>query len=239
MPSVLEKISNFGEQIPSSGIAVLKVEKENNGPEKFECLFNPEEYNLKVQGKFATKERSQNDSPIVQYAGGESDSLDLTLFFDTSGSKQVNMSSLVSVIKVKEATDVSKYTKKLAAMIKMDGKLHRPPIVEFCWGSLSFTGFVDNVGIQYTMFEKDGKPVRAKVTLHMQAVGKGDSKGNPLQSPDRTKCRILTAGSDLSELSKIEYANAGCWRLIANANHIMDPMAVLEGTVLSLPPLID
>lgn len=237
MSSVIEKPPKSQDMLPAAGKARLKVETDT-GQKTFYCLFNPEEYNLNVQGKFSTKDRSQNNSPITQYAGGEADSLDLTLFFDTSTSSEINLMGTNPIVRRKEAADVSDYTKELTSLIRMDGKLHRPPIVEFCWGNLNFSGFVDRVGVQYTMFELDGKPVRAKVTLHMQSADNGDGKGNPKQSPDRTKSRVLTADASIWSIAYAEYGDTRKWRLIAKANHIMDPMKIPEGTILSLPPLL-
>lgn len=222
----------------AAGNAKLKVETEG-GTKVFICMFNPEEYNLKAQGRLANLDRSQGNSPVTQYSGGDADSLDLTLFFDTSGAANVNLMAHSPQLTLRKATDVSVYTEELIKMIRMNGKLHRPPRVEFCWGSLSFTGFVDNVGVQYTMFEADGKPVRAKVTLHMQTADKKDGKGNPLQSPDRTKCRVLTADSNIWNMAHTEYGDSGQWRRIATANRILDPMHIPEGIMLSLPPLIE
>ena len=40
--------------------------------------------------------------------------------------------------------------------------------ITFCWTDFSFTGYLSNVGAQYTMFSTSGKPIRAVVALRIQ-----------------------------------------------------------------------
>lgn len=55
-------------------------------------------------------------------------------------------------------------------------------------------GNATQVSISYEMFNREGKPVRAKIELVIEGEEKGilkDIKANPNESPDRTKYRAL------------------------------------------------
>ncbi len=218
--------------------AVLDIETETGKKTTFVCQFNPDELSISTQGHFSTQERTGNDKPIIQYLGGTSSTVNLNLFFDTSASYEVgeNMDKPVR----KEADDVTKYTNVLMDLVSIEGKLHRPPKVTFKWGSLSLTGYVNDVKVNYTMFEMGGKPVRAQVGLTLMApnVIELDSKeASPPESPDRTKCIVMTEDSSLWSIANQEYGDSAYWREIAKANGIMNPLNVPVGTYLKVPAL--
>lgn len=238
MPSILSIPRSTTRKL--AGNALLKIESATGKKSTFVCQFNPDELKINTKGKFTTIERQGEDSPIVQFMGGSVSKLDLTLYFDTSMTYEIKSGLLFTKPKKKAATDVSAYTKTLMSMVKIEGKVHRPPVVTFCWGSLKFSGFVNNVEVNYTMFEKGGIPVRARVVLSiisMELSPQGAARLSPKESPDRTKCITLTSDSSLWDIAQREYGDAAYWREIARANHIMDPLEVPAGTQLRVPAL--
>jgi len=218
--------------------AVLCIEKETGKETTFVCQFNPDELSISTKGHFSTQERKGEDSPIIQYLGGQTSTVSLDLFFDTSSSYEIGESMKKPVRK--KAKDVSAYTNVLMDLVSIQGKLHRPPKVTFKWGSLILAGYVNDVKISYTMFETGGKPVRAKAGLTLIApniVGLDTKKVSPPESPDRTKCIVMTEDSSLWNIAGQEYGDSAYWREIAKANGIMDPLAVPAGTSLKVPAL--
>lgn len=238
MPSILSIPRSTMRKL--AGNALLKVESATGKKNTFVCQFNPDELQINTKGKFTTIERQGEDSPIVQFMGGSTSKLDLTLYFDTSMTYEIKSGLVFTKPKKTAAKDVSVYTKSLMSMVRIEGKVHRPPVVTFCWGSLKFSGFVNNVAVNYTMFEKGGIPVRAKVVLSilsMELSPQGVAKLSPKESPDRTKCIVLTSDSSLWDIAEKEYGDASYWREIARANHIMNPLDVPGGTQLKVPAL--
>ena len=218
--------------------AVLDIETEAGKKTTFVCQFNPDELSISTQGHFSTQERNGEDSPIIQYLGGTSSTVSLDLFFDTSSSYEIgaNMDRPVR----KKAEDVTKYTNVLMNLVSIEGKLHRPPKVTFKWGSLILTGYVNDVKVTYTMFEMGGKPVRAKAGLTLIApniIELDTKKVSPPESPDRTKCIVMTEDSSLWNIAEQEYGDSAYWREIAKENGIMNPLNVPVGTYLKVPAL--
>ena len=122
----------------------------------------------------------------------------------------------------------------------IEGKVLRPPLVTFSWGSIGFKGIVENVDVNYTMFEKGGMPVRAEVSLNIVSVELKPidaMKLNVKESPDRTKCITMTSDSSLWDIAEREYGDAADWREIAKENNILNPLEVPAGTQLKVPAL--
>lgn len=223
----------------ASGNARLLVKTAGGREEAFVCQFNPEDFQIQTSGKFSEVERVGKDSPIVQFICGSTSNLQLKLFFDTSSKYEIKPGALAVKPKREKASDVSVYTNELMSMVRVDGKVHHPPIVTFSWGSLVFSGFVRSVGVHYVMFEKGGMPVRAEVTLDMMAMDLSvtTEQLSPMESPDRTKCIVMTSDSSLWDIAEREYGDASHWREIARANDMINPLEVEAGTRLKVPAL--
>lgn len=221
--------------------AVLFIEMASGLEACFSCQFNPDEFSISTKGKFTKTERQGEDEPIVQFMGGSASALQLTLYFDTSTSYEIKSGAIAKPQKEK-AKDASSYVRTLLNLVKIDGKLHRPPIVTFCWGSIQFGGIVESVDAKFMQFEKGGMPVVAEVRMTLVAMdptpGQNESvKISPKESPDRSKCILLTEDSSIWDIAQREYGDSSQWREIAKANGILDPLSVPSGTLLRVPAL--
>lgn len=214
------------------GGSLTKAKLQIEGGDEFEVQFNPAEYSLDSSIKYSEKTVPGQDGPIGQYIAGNSSSLSLTLYFDTYQPPTLDNQA-------EGGTDVTEYTKKLTKLTLIDGTLHRVPLVTFLWGSLQFCGVIISVKESYTMFLSNGMPVRAKVSISMKSFYDADTgkRGFPLESPDRTKVYTVLQGEALWSIAAREYGQSGYWRVIAKENGILNPLEILPGQILKLPPL--
>lgn len=196
--------------------------------------FNPESYSVNetvgynhIPGQGSTKD-------VTQYVRSVQCVSSLSFHFDTDSVLATSVSDSQT------AKDVSSLTKKFSNLLRVHGDLHRPPVVTFIWGSIHIAGVVLQVDTSYTMFDKKGMPVRAKVDLKILSISSESAvRISPLQSPDRTKSRVMSADSNLWELANREYGDINQWRVIAKANQIADPLDIETGTILKVPALTD
>lgn len=216
--------------------AKLVIEKES-GSKTIDVLFNPSEYQLTDGASYSEKRVPGLDGPIVQYISGDATELSVSLFLDTYVPGGSSLLSAVPGMGGNSSTDVSAITKDIADATSIVGSLHRPPKVTFKWGSLNFEGVITKVSHTYTMFTESGMPVRAKVNLTFKSlISPGDSKRkSPFESPDRTKYRTITEGTQLWSLAYAEYGDPEMWKLIAKENGIMNPLDIRPGQVVRLP----
>ncbi|QZY54474.1 CIS tube protein [Crassaminicella profunda] len=199
-------------------------------PKKIEVLFNPSEYNLQRSNNYALIKPTGVDSPILQFINGEEETLNLELFFDTYTEFKFD----------KFKKDVRKeYTNKVFDLMKVNKKLHAPPICTFQWGSLKFKGVVKEVKQTILMFTDEGKPVRAKLDvtfLKYEKLGQ-QQRNTPRESPDRTKSRVLNQGQHLWMLANEEYDDPRMWRKIAKENNLLNPRKIKTGQVVKVPAI--
>ena len=191
--------------------------------EDIEVMFNPKEYVMEKKTPWSEVNVFGMDSPPVQFSMGERKRLSMELFFDTS----------------EEKTDVREYTSKVEQLMLVNAQEHRPPILRFIWGSLSFDCVMEDLVQRYTLFDNGGIPLRGilKVVFKEYTTAATQLSNTRRESADHTKRMALREGETLSSISEREYNDPRKWRAIADANDIDDPENVSAGTVVELPPL--
>jgi len=199
--------------------------------ETVRCMFNPHEYTLTKQNRWERGETKGKNVPRIKFSQGGAQTLKLQLFFDTYA----------------DALDVRLHTNALWNMMmvnsaKVNPRTNKsePPPVIFQWGGLAFEAVITNLSQKFTLFLKDGTPVRTTVDISLEQLG--DEEDYPRQNPtsgggEAHKTRILQAGERLDLIAHQEYEDATQWRLIAEANEIRNPMRLRPGQRLVIPPL--
>jgi hypothetical protein len=116
------------------------------------------------------------------------------------------------------------------------------PWVRFEWGSArtaSFDAVLTNLSAEYSLFDVDGKALRARCSLTMEEASTGPAGQNPTSgSREARRTQRVVAGDTLPQLAWREYGDATAWRTIAEANEIDDPMELAPGTELIVPATI-
>ena len=184
------------------------------------------------------------DCSLVQFVRGQNETLSMDLFFDST---ENGMGP--------GATSVTEYSDQIYQLVKIEPDSHAPPICEFIWNTKfpgtniseemgnqkrnSFKCVMESVRHQYTLFNPEGVPLRATVTVSLREYKTLDEQLAQLNlnSPDRTQVHVLQSGETLSSLAGGHYRRPGLWRLIANANDIEDPRRLVPGSFLTIPPV--
>ncbi|MEY2974115.1 MAG: hypothetical protein RIR49_535 [Actinomycetota bacterium] len=208
--------------------AYIEIEKDG----KIECMFNPTDLSFTVGAKWAPPTESGKQVPELGFQSGESASMDLELFFDTTNTgKSVTVTTNKLIALTRVSTKVSGYDKA-----KNNG---RPPWVVFHWGKFrSFKAVVESVSVNYTYFAKSGDPLRARVKLSLKQFA--DDKKFPSQNPTSgtpapQRSHMVQPGETLDRIAWQHYGDATKWRAIASANRIRDPFSLRAGVMLDIP----
>ncbi len=191
--------------------------------EELSVLFNPKEYTIEKKTPWTEMNVFGMDSPPVQFTMGERKRLSMELIFDTS----------------EEKTDVREYTDKMDALMLVNAQEHRPPILRFAWGNLSFECVLEDLVQRFTLFMNDGTPLRAilKVIFKEYSTAAAQLSNTRRESADHTKRMVIREGESISSIAAREYHDPAKWRVIAEANRIDDPENIRPGTIVELPPL--
>ncbi len=217
-----------GDLQPASIYEVNKKGKYTGGI-LVECMFNPFEYTVSKSNSYTTTAKNQGDTPLVQFKQAGAQTLKLSLFFDTyEKSKDVSMIT-------------NKLWKLMEAKTRQEGSENKkvpPPEVAFHWGVFHFVAVITNMTQKFTMFTKDGVPVRAKVDVTFtQHVDVNDYPGqNPTSGGGNIEeIRRFVAGDRLDLIAEEIYGDIAKWRLIAKRNNIINPLAIRPGQALIIP----
>jgi len=199
--------------------------------ETVRCMFNPHEYTLTKRNQWTRGVTKGKNIPRLMFNQGGAQTLQLQLFFDTYA----------------EGTDIREHTDPLWRMMMVDADKinHRtnksePPAVAFQWGGLVFIAVITNMTQKFTLFLKDGTPVRTTVDVTLeQLIDVEDfAPQNPTSGGgEAAKTRVVCAGERIDLISFEEYGDPTQWRRIAGANGLTNPLRLRPGQRLTVPPL--
>jgi hypothetical protein len=207
--------------------------KENGSPVRgvvpVECMFNPFEYTVSKSNSFEEKSQNLKDVPKGEFFKSGSQTLKLNLVFDT----------------YEAGTDVTKITRLLWKFMMTKGQTETrqnekitPPQVAFEWGVFKFVSYITSMTQKFTLFKPDGTPVRAKVDVTFtQYTDVEDYKNQNPTSGEGPIERVwqVVAGDRLDLIAADVYDDATKWRLIADRNHIINPLQLKPGQLLNIP----
>ena len=120
-----------------------------------------------------------------------------------------------------------------------NGTIHEPNYLILNWGSLVFKCKLTSLSVNYTLFQKNGIPLRAKASVEfMEAIGVSEiSKEANMQSPDLTHMVVIRDGDTLPMLCMEMYGDSSYYMEVAEYNNIINFRDIAPGTQIYLPPL--
>lgn len=211
----------------------LKIENLDKN-EEFEVLFNPTGYSIEGGNTWKEQERERK-KPELQFTGQSLKKLSMELFFDTYEQKE----------------DVRQYTGKVARLLvpsvdESNGK--RPPKCKISWGpqdpgnsDFPFVGVLETLTQQFVLFDSDGTPIRAKLSVSFKefVLPEDEAKSNPSHQSFPAETYVVLQGDTLSGIAGQLWQKPQEWRRIAEANKIENPRQLSPGDELIIPPIED
>jgi nucleoid-associated protein YgaU len=205
-----------------------------DGDTEVECSFNPTDYTLTQAIEVPSSPTPAKEGGQQQYNGTAALTFKANLFFDAFSELEGDVTPKITTL-----LNWMKPTGKSGS----DGR-HSPPLVQFVWGGNpqldQLHGFITNLDVKYTLFRKDGTPVRADVTITIKNQVDPKTGQNPTSRAARSRrVHQLVEGDTLQSVAYKELGKAAHWRSIAELNGIDDPMRLATGTVLLIPTVAD
>jgi uncharacterized protein YciI len=218
-----------------STLQKAKLQPIDSDVEAVEFMYNPANIKWQLKVKWESKNDSGSDNPSLTYGGGEARTVTLSnIIFDTLESRE----------------DVrGAHIDKLERLAQRDAEgKHVPPDVLLLWGQFmtETDGYnspkwkVESIDLDYTMFLPSGLPVRCNTTITLKECTPEweQQEQRPNQSPDHSKLVTVRRGDTLQSISNATYDTPVEWRRIAEANGIEDPMELIPGAQLMIPPIL-
>ena len=178
--------------------------------------FNPNELTFNKSAQFAEAAIPGLDAPVLQFVRGQSETLSVDLFFDTTEDGTLE-----------DAFPVTLLTDRFYQLVKIDRDTHAPPVCRFVWGDYGFAGsqmegrwesqnasrqngfqcVVESVRQRFTMFSSSGFPLRATLTVSLKEYKTLDEQIAEIfmQSPDHTHSHVVQRGDTLARIAAARY----------------------------------
>lgn len=213
-------------------IQLAKVTIESYRDQKFtepagvwRALFNPTELKFSRKNNYTNEQPAGASRPTTSYSSGEPDEITIEFFFDGTG--------------VVESTEtVRQRVDGLLELTKFQPETHAPFYVHLFWGAFTFRGVVTSADVTYTMFDRAGEPLRARVAASFQEVIEPETlaRTERRESPDLYQTWLVRDGETIDSIAARIYGSAAYWRPIAEVNRLANPRRLAPGSVLVLPP---
>ena len=197
--------------------------------------FNPDKWAVSSSAKWKTTTAKANtENPTVEFMGKEDTNIDIELFLDdyegsgVSGSGPTIVPTVTALMTTVTPTDLS-----------ITQKHPMPNWVVFSWGTApQVTALVEKLSVNYSMFDGDGTPLRASITMSLKQIFLAASAQNPTSGGTALLgSHMVREGDTLASVAYHQYGHAKYWRPLATINGVDDPARLRPGTELILPPV--
>ena len=208
-----------------SGLTAAMIKSDNI---TVHCMFNPEYYSVKKHNDYETGQG------LIKPPKPE---------FKRYGRSTLTLSKLIFDA-YETGEDLIAITNKLWDFMRptdtSDPDKAKPPEVTFEWSSFHFKAVITDLELKYTLFDKNGTPVRAEVTT-ITFMQSDDPTEYPHQNPtsgseEVLEMRRIVRGNRLDLIADQVYGDATQWRRIAEFNDILNPRDLRPGQLLTIPP---
>lgn len=122
---------------------------------------------------------------------------------------------------------------------QIDSEYHQPHYLQVIWGNFIMNAVVNSANVTYSMFDADGRPLRAKMTIQLEEYVDFEfwQKEQKLKSADVSKSITVVAGDTLPLLCFRQYGDSNLYGKIAEVNNLTNYRHLKPGMELLFPPL--
>jgi nucleoid-associated protein YgaU len=213
--------------------ATASIREVRNPLAQLNFHFNPTTLSFSKSADYRrqTNQAAEGDPP-AQFLGTQATTLDMEILLDAVENQPAGSVQ----------SEVEQLLKWTNADTAPGDPAPSPPELLFTWGALTingqhtFIGVLSKVNVTYELFARDGRPIRARVSLTLESTPQTLLPTNPSSGAERAHRRhVLRRGEALHSIAFATYGNAALWRDIARANGIDNPFRLLPGRELLLP----
>lgn len=197
----------------------------------FRAMFNPVSFSQSYGITYTGAQGENTSARQMRYVKSPPSKLDLQLVLDGTGVADSGPSGSVPV-----AQQVKTF---LSLAYEYRGDTHEPPYLRVQWGVLSFDCRLATLNVSYSLFDRDGTPLRAELSAGLTADEEDRKRTRKEQkaSPDLTHTWLVRAGDTLPLLCRRIYGSAKHYSGVARVNGLDHFRHLEPGTELVFPPL--
>jgi len=221
-------------------IEAHSVKETGDGGEEFTLkgshtvMLNPTSYSQKFTNVFRSEPAADGDKSQTKLGYREQDNLDLELIIDGTGVADFGFQTALG-IGSKSVTEQVDELKKLC--LEKEPESHHPNFLVLKWGDFMFKGYMASMTVNYTLFDPNGKPLRAKLNVSFveSFPQEEQRKKNEGHSADISRVRTVKMEDTLPLLTKEIYGSYDHLFFLARANDLDQFRKLEPGTELIFP----
>ncbi|MDZ4784706.1 MAG: hypothetical protein SGJ02_01390 [bacterium] len=200
-------------------------------------MYNPTSFSVSHAITYDEAQKDTVGDMPKKFKNATPRSLSMELFFDGTGASPSSTDALSNAVNVNTVDIRIQTFLKLAYQI--NGASHKSSYVMIIWGTFIMTGVLKSANVTYTMFDTNGRPLRAKVNVVVEESVSNSLIGKilKLSSPDLSKAHIVKAGDELALLCFKEYGDASLYTQVAKVNGLKNYRKLKPGMELLFPPI--
>jgi hypothetical protein len=192
---------------------------DESNQQQIAVMYNPEQFTLDEGNNFAEVAIPGLPVPPVQYVRGKARVLSLELFFDT----------------YEQGGDVRQFSGQVVGLLAQDPQTQAPPVLVFTMGPFAFRCVLVEANQRFTMFLRDGTPVRATVAVKFQEYARVEVQVQAGFFFLPPVVHNVIEGQTASDLAASRLGDPARWREITDFNNIDDPFHLPAGRTLVIP----
>ena len=208
----------------------------------FTPMYNPSTLTVNHSVTHECKKRLQSGNISKKFLRTDPRTMSVELFFDGTGASPSNLSGfgvdVASLAPGPNDVDIQIQT-FLKLGYQIASATHQPNYMMMVWGTFVMTAVLKSANVTYSMFDTDGRPLRAKMTISVEEYIDFSlwTKERKLNSADVSKSITVVAGDTLPLLCFKEYGNANLYQQVAEVNNLTNYRDLEPGMELLFPPL--
>lgn len=222
---------SMNEKMTVKSFSDPKFEQELTDVEPFVVHVNPENYTQTTQINFSDEQAQGTSSTQNNHNNTEPVKMNFDFLLDRTGALG-NESDAENGVK-----DDIEHFRKVA--LDHEGEIHKPRYLKLCWGALIFKCQLEKVDIEYKLFNREGKPLRAMLKCAFREFKEDEQRVREEnnQSPDISHIRIAESGDTLPLMCFKIYGDSKYYLEVAKANNLVHFRKLRQGQRLRFPPL--
>lgn len=219
---------------------------------------NPEKYTMKHNVVFYEGQAIGTTAADLQFNKIEPEEVSFDFVFDSSGvvppgkiiegaagaglslSDVTDFLSPAFINPLAEVESVEKQVEDFRkAIMEYNGDKHQTPFLKLLWGGYTLSCRLKSMDIEFSLFRKDGRPIRAKA----KCTFKGSVEYKLMvaeqnnQSPDLTHERVMRMNDRIPLIAEAIYESNGFYIDVAKANNLLSFRNVNAGQKVNFPPI--
>lgn len=170
----------------------------------------------------------------IMFKGIPPETISFDVIFDATGA--IDAPKLFPVNKLPIGIQITTFKK---VCFTYNGDIHEPNYLILNWGTLVFKCKLSSLKVEYTLFQANGIPLRAKASCSfIQAIDASTlSKEANMKSPNLTHLIEVKEGDTLPLLCYKIYGDSSYYLEVAKYNNLVNFRNLKPGAKLYLPPI--